>query len=162
MLAKQSYLDTVLTERQNQYQIALGERDKLQNLITQTGGKAKISYADTYESALQKATKYTEKKVQKDAIKQLYLQTFGSTGKGKSTKEMEKKLKKAMKSSNDYDSQVKSIALQSSKIQLQKLQAELQKVQQENSGGGIDIASLFGNSNNTQSSPQSNTYVVDG
>jgi hypothetical protein len=121
LLAKQSYLDTLRSDTTNRYNIALTERANIQDLIRQTGGKAKIHYGMTYEDALPIATKYLEKKAQKDAVKQLYLQTFGSTGKGKSTKDMEKKLKKEFESERAYKKAMQDLELAYKKKSLAQL-----------------------------------------
>jgi len=99
-LATQSYLDTLLQEGQSKYAIAEQQRAQIQDLIRETGGKAGISYADSYESAIKKATKYQEqvkkeeeKKAYKDSLK-AQLQALGKNTKGLSTNELEKKLKK--------------------------------------------------------------------
>src|SRR5690606_16375844 len=72
-LAQQSYLDSMRTEATNKYNIALNERTQLQELIRSTNGKAGISYADSYEKALQKAAKWEEdekEKAEKHAYKE--------------------------------------------------------------------------------------------
>ena len=126
LLAKQSYLDTATTNANNLYQIAQGERTKLQDLITQTGGKAGISYADSYENAVKKADTYIKKEAE-DAKKAAYkselkaqLLSLGKNTKGLSTKELEKKLKKYNKSAvaeakknADLDYQIKLKSLNS-------------------------------------------------
>lgn len=155
-MAAVSYLDTLTNKATNLYSIAQNERAQLQELIAQTGGEAGISYSDSYETALKKATEYTEKKAEKDAIKQLYLSTFGSSGKGMSTKEMEKKLKKEAKSTKEYEKQVKELALQTSKIQLQKLQSDLAKVNSENS---YDPSVYYNNNSSNNSSSNSGTNI---
>lgn len=109
-----SNVDALTKAAQSQYQIALGERENIQNLIAKTGGKAGISYADTYESALQKATDYQtnleeekNKQAYKDSLKQTALQlgikTKGSTG------DLEKRLKKYYKSEKEYEKEIKAL-----------------------------------------------------
>ena len=154
-------LNTYQTDASNRYQIAQGERSLLQSLITSTGGKAGISYTDSYEKALKKATDYTKKQSEKDAIKELYMNTFGSSGKGLSTKEMEKKLKKSAKSTKEYEKQVKSLSLQTSQLNLQKLQTEINKLKEANT---YNPANAYSNSSNssagsgTDQSPFSSIY----
>lgn len=99
-MATQAYLDTLTQDASAKYNIAEQQRAQVQDLIRQTGGKAGISYADTYESAVAKADSYI-KKQEKDAKKEAYkdslkqqLLALGKNTKGLSTKELEKKLKK--------------------------------------------------------------------
>jgi hypothetical protein len=95
-----SYLSSLKDDAVNRYAIAQNERAQIQDLIRQTGGKAKISYTDSYETALQKADKYITEKAKeeaKDAYKKelkAQLLALGKNTKGLSTKELEKKLKK--------------------------------------------------------------------
>ena len=116
-LAAQSYLDTLLQEGQAKYAIAEQQRAQIQELIAQTGGKAGISYADTFETAIKKATKYqeeqakeAEKKAYKDSLK-AQLQALGKNTRGLSTKELEKKLRKAIKSKQAYEEEIKQLEL---------------------------------------------------
>ena len=116
-LAAQSYLDTLLQEGQAKYAIAEQQRAQIQELIAQTGGKAGISYADTFETAIKKATKYqeeqakeAEKKAYKDSLK-AQLQALGKNTRGLSTKELEKKLRKAFKSKQAYEEEIKQLEL---------------------------------------------------
>lgn len=111
LLAKRSYLDTLISDADAKYQIAREQRDQIQQLISATGGKAGIHWGMTFEEASKKATDYLEKKAKKDAIKQLYMQTFGSSGKGLSSKEMEKKLKKEYKSKKAYEQEMQALEL---------------------------------------------------
>lgn len=103
-LAAVSYLDTLTNKATNLFNIAQKERSQIQDLIAQTGGKAGISYADSYENAVSKANDYMEKKA-KDEAKEAYkkelksqLTALGKSTKGLSTKELEKKLQKYNKS----------------------------------------------------------------
>lgn len=104
-MATQAYLDTLIQDATAKYNIAETQRAQVQDLIRQTGGKAGISYADTYESAVKKADDYMVKKEKeakkeayKDSLKQQLL-ALGKNTKGLSTKELEKKLKKYNKNS---------------------------------------------------------------
>jgi len=126
---QQANLDTLTTTASNKYQIAQQERSQLQSLITATGGKAGISYSDSYEDALKKATDYedklekeaekkaeekaeeAEKKAYKDSVK-AQLRAMGSSTKGLSTNELERKLKKKIKASNEYDDMIKDLEVQ--------------------------------------------------
>lgn len=141
--ASQAWLSTLTATAQDKYNIAIQERSQIQDLIAQTGGKAKISYNDTFESALQKATQYLDKKSEKDAIKSLYMQTFGSSGKGKSTKEMEKKLKKYNKNALKQAKEKASMELQSAQLQLQQQRISLQKLQESLSTGTGYIGNIM-------------------
>jgi len=97
--AQTAYLNTLQSDAQNRYQIAQQERAQLQDLIRQTGGKANITYSDSYETALQKASKY-EEKVKEDTYKSDLKKTLQSLGLSLKTKKggtldtkgMEKKL----------------------------------------------------------------------
>lgn len=117
-MAAQSYLDTLTQDANANYAIAEQQRAQVQDLIRQTGGKAGISYADNYESAIQKATKYQEKvakKEKEDAYKESLTQTalqLGIKTKGLSKGEIEKKLKNYYKSEREYNEKVKQIELQ--------------------------------------------------
>jgi hypothetical protein len=125
-LAQQSYLDSLKTEATNKYNIALQERSQLQSLITSTKGKAGISYADSYETALKKAAKYEEeqaekekKEAYKDSLKS-QIQALGGSTKGLSTKELEKKLKKKMKEAGASDKELKKLEIALKKKELAK------------------------------------------
>ena len=149
---EQANYSTMLGRANDLYSIAQNERGKIQELIAQTGGKAKISYTDSFESALKKATKYIEGKSEKDSVKELYMKTFGSSGKGLSTKEMEKKLKKAFESNKAYDDKVKSLSLQKAQLELSKLKQSL------NEGSPINVADLFPG-NKTTGTSNSNSIL---
>jgi hypothetical protein len=125
-LAQQSYLDSLKTEATNKYNIALNERSQLQSLITSTKGKAGISYADSYESALQKAAKWEEdeaeeakKEAYKDSLKS-QIQALGGSTNGLSTKELEKKLKKKTKEAGASDKELKELEIALKKKELAK------------------------------------------
>lgn len=120
LMAKQAFLDTATTNANNLYQIAQSERESLRGLITQTGGKAGITYADSYENALKKATKYTQKVAQEEkkaAYKselKAQLLAIGKSTSGKSVKQLEASLKKynkaavaEAKKNADLDYQIK-------------------------------------------------------
>lgn len=104
----QANLQSILADKQNQYSIIKEERNKVQNLVTQTGGKAGISLTDNYESALKKATSYLEKKeketkeeakkdAEKEGLKSLYREYTGSEPKKMSINELRKKVEKLAK-----------------------------------------------------------------
>lgn len=129
----QTNLQSILSDKQNQYSIIKEERNKVQNLVTQTGGKAGISLTDNYESALKKATSYLEKKdkeekekaksdAEKEGLKALYREYTGSNAKPMSTKELRKKVEKLAKADKakknaleDLDRQIKEVSLAKSK-----------------------------------------------
>lgn len=125
LLAAQSGYDTLAQEANAKYQIAQVERGKLQDLISQTSGKAGISYADSFETALKKADKY-EEKVAKEKKKELYKDTLkqsllslGLKTKG-STKDLEKRLRKSVSSDKEYDRKIKDIELKIKQKELNK------------------------------------------
>lgn len=130
LLAKQSFLDSATTEANAKYQVALGQRDQLQSLITQTSGKAGISYADSYETALKKADKYVTKQAEKqakeardqaekDQLRQMYLQEFGKLPKkGMSTKDISKKLGKSKAEQKAFQKQLDQLELQTRQTSL--------------------------------------------
>lgn len=125
LLAAQSGYDTLAQEANAKYAIAQEERGKLQDLIKQTNGKAGISYADSFESALQKADKY-ETKLAKEKKKELYKDTLkqsllslGLKTKG-STSQLEKRLRKSVKSDKEYDRKIKDIELKIKQKELNK------------------------------------------
>ncbi|KKQ79264.1 MAG: hypothetical protein UT03_C0064G0007, partial [Candidatus Moranbacteria bacterium GW2011_GWD2_38_7] len=123
--ANLSYLNSLQADAQNRYGIAQQERSQLQDLIRQTGGKAGISFTDSFESALQKADKYSTEKAKedkkdayKDALKtklvELGLKTKGNT------KELEKRLRKSVSSTKEYDKKIKDIELKIKQKELNK------------------------------------------
>ena len=101
LTANQSLLDSLTNVATNKYNIALTERENLQKLIASAPG-AKISYADSYETAVSKADKYLkeqEKEAKKEAYKDELKKTALSLGlkiKG-STGDIENRLKKYYK-----------------------------------------------------------------
>jgi len=107
-MAQQSYIDTLQSRARDKFNIANQQRSQLQDLIAQTGGRAGISYADTYEQAVKKADKYQEKKTKEEAekakkdaykqsLKDTYTQLKGYAPKPMSTSELEKKVRKLSK-----------------------------------------------------------------
>lgn len=130
LLAKQSYLDTATNEANAKYQIAQEQRGQLQSLIAATNGKAGISYADSYETALKKADKYAtkqaeeqakeaRKQAEKDMLRQAYFQEFGKLPKkGMSTKEISKKLGKSTAEKKAFQEQLDQLELQTKQTAL--------------------------------------------
>lgn len=121
LLAKQSYLDSATSEADSKYQIAQQQRAQIQDLITQTGGKAEISYSDSFEKATKKASEYLKKKAKKDTLKQMYLETFGTAPKkGMSSKEIAKKLGKNAEAKKAIQDRMDQIDLQLKENSLKK------------------------------------------
>ena len=137
LLAKQSFLDSATNEANSKYQIAQEQRGQLQSLITATSGKAGISYADSYETALQKADKYVtkqaeeqakeaRKQAEKDTLRQMYLQEFGKLPKkGMSTKDISKKLGKSKAEQKAFQKQLDQLELQTRQTALSQAKSNL-------------------------------------
>jgi len=68
--ASADLLSANLGEAQTRYQIAMGERDKLQSLMLQAPG-AKIKFSDSYEKAVKKLGKWQKKEAKKAYKKEL-------------------------------------------------------------------------------------------
>lgn len=138
LLAAQSTYDTFANEANARYGIAQQEREKLQSLITQTGGKAGISYADTFENALAKATSYQEK-LTKDAEKkakkeaedkykqslkaaamELGISTKTKKGGSMSVKDLEKAITASKKIDKDKLNQLNDLKLQAERASIAK------------------------------------------
>ena len=107
--AATAYLQGLENTRKEQYQVYTQEKQRIQELIAQTGNKAGISPTDTYEVAVEKAYKWQEdekkkeekkaEEAKKDAYKESLkkeLRAMGKSTKG-SIKDLEKKLKKENK-----------------------------------------------------------------
>jgi hypothetical protein len=116
-----SNVDALTSTAKEKMAIAEQSRNEIKSLIAQTGGKAGISYADNYESAVKKADTYikkqekeAKKEAYKDSLKQTALQ-LGIKTNGKNTKELEKSLKKYYKSEKEYNDKIKSLDLQAKK-----------------------------------------------
>lgn len=116
-------LSTLRETAGQRYQIAQQERAQLQDLIRQTGGKAGISFADSFETALKKADNYQkeeEKRIKKEAYKESLKQTalqLGIKTKG-STKDIEKRLKKYYKSEKEFEATKRELELAASRKSL--------------------------------------------
>ena len=152
----QKDLSSKMTEAEAQYTIRAGELQEKRQLMLQYPS-AGISLTDSYESAADKIAKYQskqelkqiqlqypgakitegmstkeitkaiEKYNEKQAIKQLYMTTFGSSGKGKSTKEMENKLKKNYKSNKAYEDEMNALKLVAAKKSLASGKSQTEK-----------------------------------
>lgn len=126
--AQQAAIANLATLRETgaqRYQIAQQERAQLQDLIRQTGGKAGISFTDSYESALQKADKYQKevakqeaKDKKKEALKTALLEA-GLKTKG-STKELEKRYAKYIKESGKSKKEMDELELALKRKELAK------------------------------------------
>lgn len=149
---QQAYLGSLEADKRNRYNIALKERENLNDLILQTGGNAGITYADSYESAISKAStwkKEEEKRAYKLEIKRREeeekkrrkgeeraelkkaLRALGKKTSG-SKRELRRRLKKAMKSSGDYERKMKDLAY---KIRLKEYNKPYYKPESTRSGG---------------------------
>lgn len=139
LLAKQSFLDSATREADIKYGIAQEQRGQLQDLIRQTGGKAGISYADTYDQAVVKADSYLTKKAEdeakqarkqaeKDLLTNLYVQTFGTTPKkGMKTKDIQKKLGQSAKEKKAFQDKLDQLELQTKQTALASARQSLAK-----------------------------------
>lgn len=78
--AQQAYLGSLTSNAQNLYNVALRERESLNDLIRATGGQAGITYADSYETALQKANAYEKEKERVSQLQELIRATSGQAG----------------------------------------------------------------------------------
>lgn len=108
-------LDTLTGQAQAKYGIASSERDKIQSLITQTGGKAGISYTDSFESATKKAQDYIDKQAEgdykkslQDEARSLGLSTKTSKGGTLDIKGLEKALEKYYKETGESERAIKA------------------------------------------------------
>jgi len=133
---QQAYLSSLTADAQNRYGIAQQERAQLQDIIRQTGGQAGITYKDSYEQALTKATKYEEQqqkkeeekmaekekeareRAYKDSIK-AQLRAMGSSTNG-SINELERKLKKKIKASGASEREMDQLNLALKRKELNK------------------------------------------
>ena len=134
---QQAYLSSLTADAQNRYGIAQQERAQLQDIIRQTGGQAGITYKDSYEQALTKATKYEEQqqkkeeekmaekekeareRAYKDSIK-AQLRAMGSSTKGLSINELEDKLKRKIKQSGASEREMDQLNLALKRKELNK------------------------------------------
>jgi hypothetical protein len=173
LLGAQSVYDTFANEANARYNIAQGERAKLQDLILQTGGKAGISYTDDFNTALAKATSYTEKKTKeaeekakKEAESQykkklqatameLGIGTKTKKGGTMSVKDLEKAISASKKADKGMQDELNRLKLQaerkslagSGKTDSGSLTTLLKTAAQYSSGGrewATSVASLYG------------------
>lgn len=154
LLATQSVYDSFANEANAKYQIAQEERAKLQDLILQTGGKAGISYGDTFESALAKATSYKEnltkeeeKKAKKEAedankkklqelARSYGISTKTSKGGSMSVKQLEEALTKKAKKDADLQDEMNNLKLESARVGAVADSLNIQKLRASLSGEG--------------------------
>lgn len=121
-----SNLDALTSTAKEKMAIAEQSRNEIKSLIAQTGGKAGISYADTYESAVAKAQKYEDKvtkeakkEAEKDALKELALSAGVST-KGKSSKEIRKAIEKLAKKDRSIKDELDQLKIKQAKADIAK------------------------------------------
>ncbi len=108
--------------------------DQLVNLQLQYPG-AKIQITDDTDTIAEKIQKYNEK----ETIKSLYMSTFGSTGKGMSTKAMEKKLKKKYKNEKEYEKTKQKLELEGLGLDIEGKKVSIAKAKR---GGGATKAEI--------------------
>jgi hypothetical protein len=138
-IAKQSFVDSARNEAENRFSLANAERQKLQELILSTNGKAGISYADSFEQATKKAGDYMEKKAEedkkeaeKDYLKKLALE-YGVSSKG-SRKDIRKRIEKVAKKDKNAKQALSDLEYALKKKELNKPYYE------PKSGGTIDLS----------------------
>lgn len=121
-----SNVDALTSTAKEKMAIAEQSRNEIKQMIAATGGKAGISYADTYESAVKKAKKYEDKvakeakkDAEKSALKDMALAAGVST-KGKSSKDIRKALEKAAKKDKSIKDQLDQLKIQQAKADISK------------------------------------------
>lgn len=121
-----SNVDALTSTAKEKLAIAEQSRNEIKSLIAQTGGKAGISYADTYESAVKKAQKYQDKvakeakkDAEKSALKELAL-TSGISTKGKSSAQIRKSLEKIAKTDRSVKEQLDQLKIKQTKADIAK------------------------------------------
>ena len=129
-----SNVDALTSTAKEKMAIAEQSRNEIKSLIAQTGGKAGISYADTYESAVKKAKKYEDKvakeakkDAEKSALKEMAL-TAGVSTKGKSSKDIRKALEKLAKKDRGIKDELDQLKIKAAKADIAKtLNGETEK-----------------------------------
>ncbi len=121
-----SNVDALTSTAKEKMAIAEQSRNEIKSLIASTGGKAGISYADTYESAVAKAKKYDDKvakdakkEAEKSALKEMAL-TAGIKTKGKSSSEIRKAIEKLAKKDKSVKDQLDQLKIQQAKADIAK------------------------------------------
>lgn len=127
LLAKQSFLDAARQEANTKFDIANNERQTIQKMIIESGGKAGITYGDTVEQAAGKLSVYQtklakdeKKQAEKDALKSLYTQLTGKAAKPMSLSELRKKVSKAGASAQAIKDALSNIELKLKQKELSK------------------------------------------
>lgn len=129
-----SNVDALTSTAKEKMAIAEQSRNEIKSLIAQTGGKAGISYADTYESAVKKAKKYEDKvakeakkDAEKSALREMAL-TAGVSTKGKSSKDIRKALEKLAKKDRGIKDELDQLKIKAAKADIAKtLNGETEK-----------------------------------
>lgn len=129
-----SNVDALTSTAKEKLAIAEQSRNEIKQLIAQTGAKAGISYADTYESAIAKAKKYenkvakeAKKKAEKDALEELAL-SAGVKTKGKSSSEIRKAIEKLAKKDRSVKDELDQLKIKQAKADIAKtLKGETEK-----------------------------------
>lgn len=121
-----SNVDALTSTAKEKMAIAEQSRNEIKSLIAQTGGKAGISYADTYESAVKKAKKYEDKvakeakkDAEKSALKEMAL-TAGVSTKGKSSSQIRKAIEKIAKTDRTVKEQLDQLKIKQAKADISK------------------------------------------
>ena len=133
-----SNVDALTSTAKEKLAIAEQSRNEIKQMIAATGGKAGISYADTYESAVAKAKKYDDKvakdakkEAEKSALKEMAL-TAGIKTKGKSSSEIRKAIEKLAKKDRGIKDELDKLKIQSAKADIAKTL----------SGGGLSTTDI--------------------
>jgi len=121
-----SNVDALTSTAKEKMAIAEQSRNEIKQMIAATGGKAGISYADTYETAVAKQKKYEDKvakeakkDAEKSALKEMALAAGVST-KGKSSKAIRKALEKLAKKDRGIKDELDQLKIKSAKADLAK------------------------------------------
>lgn len=121
-----SNVDALTSTAKEKMAIAEQSRNEIKQMIASTGGKAGISYADTFETATAKAKKYEDKvakeakkDAEKSALKELALSAGVST-KGKSSKEIRKAIEKLAKKDRSIKDELDQLKIKQAKADIAK------------------------------------------
>lgn len=121
-----SNVDALTSTAKEKMAIAEQSRNEIKQMIAATGGKAGISYADTYESAVAKAKKYEDKvnkeakkDAEKSALKEMALAS-GVKTKGKSSKDIRKALEKLAKKDRGIKDELEQLKIKAAKADIAK------------------------------------------
>lgn len=145
LLAAQSTYDTLAQEAGAKYDIAKNERAKLQELIAATGGKAGISYGDSFEAALRKASDYEDKiakekkkTAEKDDLKKLAM-SVGISTKGLSSKEIRTKLEKKAKKDSDLEDKMNALTLEAKRLDMENTRSLIAERGKESPAEALNV-----------------------